>query len=280
MSPGSLSSIVKTGNVDEVLIVGMNGTNVSTHNKLMPRFDTTKSDSNPSPAGRKKRSCRESKKKVDSPKSKRRRKEEEPTSKTNGCANKKSSREEHEFTWICVECNEAECLENPEAELILCEGKCNRAFHHPCANLSSIPSSEEAWICEDCQTGHHQCAICQQYGADDEDVFRCDKQDCGLFFHESCLSMRNVEIQITETSLPLTVEEEGLDVEPVIMSKPRFTCPAHSCWSCTEDYVPPEDDEAPVKKRSKGRNTGKSSNGVNYFASKRDPRLYVSCTRV
>ena len=241
----------------------------------MARSDSSKSDSNRFPAGRRKRSCRESKAKADSPESKRKHEEEDPISKTTGIANKKLCRDKHEFTWICVECNEAECIEDPEAELILCEGKCNRPFHYPCANLSTVPSAEEAWTCEDCQTGRHQCSICQQYGADEEDVFCCDKQDCGLYFHESCLSMRNVEIQVTEMRPSSPVEEEGLDVEPVIMSKPRFTCPAHSCWSCTEDYIPTEDDA--VKQRSKGRKTNKSSN---YFASKKESRLYVSCTRV
>ena len=82
MSPGSLSSVVKTGNPDEVLSVGMNGTNVSTHNKLMPC--SVMSDSYPSPTGIRKRSCRESKTKAEIPESKRKREEEEPISKANG----------------------------------------------------------------------------------------------------------------------------------------------------------------------------------------------------
>jgi hypothetical protein len=260
--------------------LGKNGTNGSTHQKPLHCENIPKSDSSPSPTGKRKRSCREKETEIESPERKRKRQEEKPASKTNGSATKKSSREKLDFTWICTECNEAECLENPEAELILCEGKCNRPFHYDCANLSHVPSSEEEWICEDCQKGCHQCAICHQYGADDEDVYICDKEGCGLFFHESCLRMQNVEVQVIETKISSAVEqeeEEGLDVAPAIMTKLRFICPAHSCWTCTEDYEPPDDeDEAPVKKQSKGKKKSRKSNN---FASKRDPNVYVSCTR-
>jgi hypothetical protein len=281
MNKKSLPSDTQTENPYESIIEGKNGTNGSTHQKPSHCVDIPKSDSNPSPTCPRKRSCREKETEAETPDSKRKRQEEKPTFKTSGSATKNSSRDKLDFTWICTECNEAECLENPEADLILCEGKCNRPFHYPCANLPHVPSSEEEWICEDCEKGSHQCAICQQYGADDEDVYCCDKQDCGLFFHESCLSMQNVEVQVIETKISSAVEqedEEGLEVDPVIMSKPRFICPAHSCWTCTEDYVPPEedDDETPVKKQSKGKKKNKKSNN---FASKRDPNLYVSCTR-
>ena len=177
-----------------------------------------------------------------------------------------------DFTWICTECNEAECDANPDAELILCEGGCHRPFHYPCANLPAAPPSEERWICEDCQKGRHRCAFCEEYGADNEDVFCCDKENCGLFFHESCLSMRNVEIQLTERGA-----EEDIDGEAGVVGKPHFICPAHSCWTCTEDYVPPEediDDEADTKKKGKGRK--KKSKVSSSFAMKRDAVLFVS----
>jgi hypothetical protein len=279
----SLASDTQTKNSDESSILGKNGTNGSTREKPSRRADIPTLDCNPttpSHTGRRKRSCRE--KVMESPQSsKRKRQEEKPIPKSNGSATKKSPREKLDFSWICTECNEAECLENPDAELILCEGKCNRPFHYNCANVFHVPSSDEEWICEDCQQGRHLCAICHQYGADDEDVHCCDKQGCGLFFHESCLSMQNVEIQVTEIKISSAVEQEedeGLEVEPVIMSKPRFICPAHSCWTCTEDYVPPEDDddETPAKKQTKGKKESKKSNN---FASKRDPNLFVSCTR-
>jgi len=188
-----------------------------------------------------------------------------------------------DFTWICTECNEAECDANPEADLLLCEGGCHRPFHYTCANLSSMPPSDEKWVCEDCQKGRHRCVLCEEYGTDNEEVYCCNKEDCGLFFHESCLSMQNVEIQLAESSTSSAAEDEDLDGEPSITSKPHFICPAHSCWACTEDYVPPEDededDTADKKKKGKGRKK-KTTKVSNSFAMKRDHILYVSlCTK-
>lgn len=205
-----------------------------------------------------------------------RKSEEDDKPAANGVKPKKANSSRRadvlDLTWICTECNEAECDANPDAELMLCEGGCHRPFHYPCANLQSVPSSDEKWICEDCQKGRHRCAFCEEYGADEEEVFCCDKKDCGLFFHESCLSMRNVEIQVAERG------SEDIDGEPAFVGKPHFICPAHSCWACTEDYVPPEedmDDEADAKKK-KGKGRKKKKKDSSSFAMKRDPVLFVS----
>ena len=194
---------------------------------------------------------------------------------------KKNSRQNIlDFSWICTECNEAECDADPEAVLIICEGGCNRPFHYPCANLSSAPSSDEDWVCEDCQKGRHRCALCEEYGTDGEEVFCCDKGDCGLFFHESCLSMQNVEIQVSEKRISSSPEGIGLDDDLVVVSMPHFVCPAHTCWTCTEDYVPSEDDDGEEttakKKKTKGRKK-KKSRASNSFAQKRGTNLFVSC---
>lgn len=146
---------------------------------------------------------------------------------------------EFETAWICVECKEAECMMQPEAtELLVCDGLCRRLFHYPCAGLERLPTEDEAFMCEDCKKRIHQCAICSNYGMDEEDVFKCSKDDCGLFFHESCLAMQNVEIEIVEDNV-VSSTKKGLDDtehgDTSSASTSRyFVCPAHNCWTCTQ----------------------------------------------
>mmetsp|Transcript_21263 Transcript_21263/g.44351 ORF Transcript_21263/g.44351 Transcript_21263/m.44351 type:complete len:937 (+) Transcript_21263:168-2978(+) len=210
-----------------------------------------------------------------------------------------------EFTWICTECREAECLIDPTAPLLICDGKCNRPFHPPCANLTSIPPDDEPWICADCLGGRHQCAVCKEYGEDDVEVFCCDAKGCGLFFHENCLGMyESVEVTLVEEEVavvvqqqpsllakgeemtpPPAIEEDGAIDAAVakmseeeannvtapltdngagsneedaavdaaaaaavanaltttkIVSRPKFRCPAHECWTCSGGCPPQE----------------------------------------
>ena len=130
---------------------------------------------------------------------------------------KYNKKENHDFNWICANCREAESVIDPESPLLLCEGPCGRPFHYPCAGLHSVPPNDQIWMCDDCIQKRHQCAGCNQYGDDDVDVFKCDKKNCGLFFHEGCLSTYSVEV----TSIEVNGE-----------TKPRFKCPAHECWTC------------------------------------------------
>ncbi len=171
------------------------------------------------------------------------------------------------FTWICVECREAECIADPESPLIVCEGLCNRPFHIPCAGLAEIPKSDEMWVCNDCQKRRHQCAVCHQYGEDDKDVFKCAKHNCGLFFHIACLNMYNVDVEIIDHNVNLpyiendinrenkmdimknTLEDEKrfskqniIDLKQQNMSGIKFKCPAHFCWTCSSGVPPTSDD--------------------------------------
>jgi hypothetical protein len=165
---------------------------------------------------------------------------------------------EDEFatTWICVECKEAECMIDPNAtELLICDGICRRVFHYPCAGLLQLPDSTIPFICNDCTVQKHICTLCSNYGYDNEDVYKCSKRNCGLFYHESCLSMQNIDVEIivvrdtsnrrdTGTS---TFTEKGfastktppntlLDTlsTPYITEQRKFICPAHCCWTCTQ----------------------------------------------
>ena len=145
------------------------------------------------------------------------------------------------FTWICTVCREAECLEDTDSPLLVCEGPCLRPFHYPCAGLTALPPEDETWICTDCQQNRHQCAVCNEYGADEEDVFKCERATCGLYFHENCLSMyENVEVDVVEKTAEVKeLDQDGNEVVSTqIVCRPRFTCPGHSCWTCSGGMPP------------------------------------------
>lgn len=186
-----------------------------------------------------------------------------------------------EFTWICTECREAECIDDPDAPLILCDGKCNRPFHPPCANLLALPPEDEPWLCGDCIQNRHQCTVCKEYGEDDIDVFCCDVKGCGLFYHQNCLDVYNVHVEIVEDEVVKRergsfqtlsgIEEEKKECNDdnnlgdekhitKIISRPKFKCPAHMCWTCADDIPPPsnigDEDEAAPEKSSGGKKKG------------------------
>lgn len=201
--------------------------------------------------------------------------------------------DEFDSAWICTECKEAECMIQPSADdFLICDGKCNRLFHYPCAGLNELPDSDEDWLCKDCTNQQHECSLCQEYGKDDEDVFLCRKDKCGLYFHESCLLMHNVEITmikhekpkiksetISETASPIKHEPDDgeLDLAEIIYT-PVFTCPAHCCWTCTQDIPQEEEKEdgATESKSKKKRGKKKKTPLQLAFQSKTEFRLFVS----
>ncbi|CAB9503172.1 36 and H4 lysine-20 specific [Seminavis robusta] len=197
---------------------------------------------------------------------------------------KTSSKKEQDLidmAWICVACREAECAMDMTSDLLICEGPCRRLFHTACAGLAQMPCSDESWTCHDCRDQRHLCACCQEYGNDQEDIFKCQKQECGLFFHEACLNMQNIAVKTTTntnsaaTNEPETNEHEK-DEEATTAPTPRsvkFTCPAHWCWTCTQDETMDDSNTAQQKTKTKGRRRSRTSS---VFVPKRDPRLY-SC---
>jgi len=130
------------------------------------------------------------------------------------------------LTWICTECCEAECMTQPDSPLLVCEGGCSRAFHYPCVGLASVPPVNEKWTCPDCLDRRHQCAVCHEYGNDDEEVYKCEVKSCGLFYHEACLSMYDVNVELAYKTVTEGDEEK-------VISRPKFRCPAHQCWTCS-----------------------------------------------
>lgn len=199
-----------------------------------------------------------------------------------------------ETSWICMECKEAECAMNPDAdELIICDGPCQRLFHYPCAGLEKLPEADDSFICTDCSNAKHSCAFCQNYGKDDEDVFKCDKKDCGLFFHESCLAMHNIEVKIVES----TVKQNGsfeidqctnADDEGISTGKRVFVCPSHYCWTCVHTDIKEQNENVDssckhlnvpqsiigysTSSRKRGKNQVKST----AFQTKKGEKFFVS----
>jgi hypothetical protein len=209
----------------------------------------------------------------------------EATSKNRKKKKTKTEKDEDkdlEFIWICTECREAECIDEPDAPLVLCDGKCNRPFHPPCANLVTLPPDAVPWLCGDCLQSRHQCTVCKEYGDDDIEVFCCDTKGCGLFYHQNCLDVYNVHVDIVEEEDIVVVvkgsspnilgvledcggEEkkechDNLNEHTItkIISRPKFKCPAHVCWTCADDIPQPNilDDEvieAPDRSSGEGK---------------------------
>lgn len=220
----------------------------------------------------------------------------EKTKKKASVEKKKEKDDQEDMDWICSQCKEAECMIEPEAtEFLLCDGKCNRIFHYPCAGLNELPQSDQDWFCKDCTNQRHQCSLCQEFGKDDEDVFLCSKDRCGLFFHESCLSMQNVDVTMVKKGGSCIVNESEavdtgleLDEELEVATVPVFTCPAHWCWTCTqtiheeanlnadEEDTSPQNGKAGKNAKKKGRKKAKRSIQSLYFQCKTSSRLFVS----
>jgi hypothetical protein len=202
-------------------------------------------------------------------------------------------KEAEDYNWIqqiCVECKEAESITAPDSILVICEGKCNRPFHESCVGLHRSLHSDEVWRCSDCLNQRHRCGICQEYGNDNEDVFCCEKKDCGMFFHESCLRMQNVDIRLVDRTGAFSPDEEKKelsDEEVGPTAVPVFTCPAHQCWACTEDYIPEEEEVdavGPENGKSRGRRQKKrSSKELHAFAQKKEMilvSLFAACVQL
>jgi hypothetical protein len=217
---------------------------------------------------------------------------ENPPCRTSAKKKTKKQKDEEkdlEFIWICTECREAECIDDPDAPLILCDGKCSRPFHPPCANLLALPPEDVPWLCGDCLQNRHQCAVCKEYGEDDIDVFCCDAKGCGLFYHQNCLDVYNVHVDIVEEEVVVKGEyssESGgeekkecndtimddVEMNTKIISKPKFKCPAHQCWTCADDIPPPKimDEEAEASEQSSRKKKGKKRGGGKKRKSKND----------
>jgi len=195
---------------------------------------------------------------------------------------------EFDTVWICSECKEAEyfAFADTGSELMICEGPCRRLFHWPCVGLKELPPDDVPYICPDCKEKRHICSLCNEFGADDLDVFLCSKKTCGLFFHEACLLGVGIEVEDIPAATNAVSDGEsssngdkfedaaGSDQPP---NQIKFVCPAHCCWTCTQ----PEEREKETHSKGKGgtkksRKAKAKAGGTGAFESKTEKLVVVS----
>lgn len=112
--------------------------------------------------------------------------------------------------------------------LLQCAGSCARAFHSACVeqlhviqnatlhtSASYTPSSsvrgnksaQKSWTCGECMRGLHVCQSCGFLGKDARDLLKCSLDDCGFYFHPTCLP-------------------------PAASQQSALVCPRHTCGRC------------------------------------------------
>ena len=218
--------------------------------------------------------------------------------KTKPTTSKHNQEDKEDMAWICAECKEAECGlidADDSADFLICDGPCHRIFHIPCAGLTKAPSSDDDWLCQDCSRKEHACAYCSEYGEDYVNVYPCQDDQCGLFFHEACLRLHHVDY--TYSTDPSLVPRDNCNKDKITESTsdnddedeqdeesriPVFTCHAHRCWTCTQkDMIQLEKDERASEQSDK---TNKKKNKSSRKKRKKNTsifqckpgRLYVS----
>jgi len=104
-----------------------------------------------------------------------------------------------------------------------------------------------------------------------------------------CLDVYNVHVDIVEEEVVVKGEyssESGgeekkecndtimddVEMNTKIISKPKFKCPAHQCWTCADDIPPPKimDEEAEASEQSSRKKKGKKRGGGKKRKSKND----------
>ncbi|CAN6335827.1 unnamed protein product [Urochloa humidicola] len=144
--------------------------------------------------------------------------------------------EEYDVCAICDDGGSVTC----------CDGVCQRAFHlvdseddseehDDCReklgltleHAKKIISTEEGFICKNCQYKQHQCFACGLLGSSDDtslqpEVFQCEHDDCAYFYHPKC---------IAQLLYPDSEEATLFEIE-VVAAREKFTCPMHECIVC------------------------------------------------
>jgi hypothetical protein len=75
--------------------------------------------------------------------------------------------------------------------LVVCDGRCQRAFHLECLHMAELPKSS-VWRCPDCESHKHICLLCGVVGTDcvaSHEAWRgaavklCNSTKCGRYYH-------------------------------------------------------------------------------------------------
>jgi len=110
------------------------------------------------------------------------------------------------FTEVCATCSDG-------GPLLLCDGRCERAFHPTCLAHEPPADESQVWECDDCASKQHACELCGKRGSETttlDAVYKCDVTGCGRFFHLECAA-KDSRAQATTTG---------------------FSCPVHRCARC------------------------------------------------
>ncbi|CAL4896485.1 unnamed protein product [Urochloa decumbens] len=142
---------------------------------------------------------------------------------------------------VCAICDDG-------GSVTCCDGVCQRAFHLADSDSEDdseehddcreklgltleqakmIISTEEGFICKNCQYKQHQCFACGLLGSSDDtssqpEVFQCEQDDCAHFYHPKC---------IAQLLYPDSEEAVHFEIE-VAAAREKFTCPMHECIVC------------------------------------------------
>ncbi|PAN16440.1 hypothetical protein PAHAL_3G061000 [Panicum hallii] len=124
-----------------------------------------------------------------------------------------------------------------------CDGGCGRSFHLTDENSEGsrcrlvlgltkeraemiLADDDKDFICKNCKYKQHQCFACGKLGSSDlsseAEVFQCEVDDCGRFYHPKCVAKLLYPDNRLEASL----------FGDQVAARQKFTCPIHECIEC------------------------------------------------
>ncbi|RLN28671.1 protein ENHANCED DOWNY MILDEW 2-like [Panicum miliaceum] len=124
-----------------------------------------------------------------------------------------------------------------------CDGGCGRSFHLTDENSEGsrcrlmlgltkeraemiLADDDKDFICKNCKYKQHQCFACGKLGSSDlsseAEVFQCEVDDCGRFYHPNCVAKLLYPDNELEASL----------FGDQVAARQKFTCPIHECIVC------------------------------------------------
>ena len=89
--------------------------------------------------------------------------------------------------WLCSGClqftSPSEIATGNPGTLLMCDGPCLRSWHMECLDMETAPEGD--WLCPDCSSEMHPCAVCGDVSKVDTigGVIKCSVPHCPYFFH-------------------------------------------------------------------------------------------------
>ena len=139
--------------------------------------------------------------------------------------------------WLCSGClqftSPSEIATGNPGTLLMCDGPCLRSWHMECLDMETAPEGD--WLCPDCSSQTHPCAVCGDVSKVDTigGVIKCSVPHCPYFFHGSCVLSNPLGFTISRHEPE--VEENDEPAQATL----RFRCNAHSCETCVDCETAP-----------------------------------------